>query len=360
MKREYCFRRPESFGFTLVEMLVVIAVIAIVVGLLLPAVQSARESSRRLQCSNNLKQIGLAIGQYHDSLSCLPMGRYKSYDRRYAGTSPPCTSPIVDKSILVAILPFVENRQLYDSINQDLSVFGRENRTSHRVVLGLFACPSDPGSGSLYEGDVSLLSRLGLASPSERLPIFFSNYVGCYGSLDVVALPDRRANNCLITGPLAAQSNGAFCDISPISYASVSDGLSNTLFVSEKSNHKLRLMSGERSPIAKKYGWYFSGNLGDTLFSAAFKPNLGKAVGPIAGDVHAYAASSFHGGGVNCLMGDGSLRFVKDTIQSWGNDPLTGQPQGARRVSGGWWAGLPTPGVWQALATRSGMEFAAE
>ena len=114
-------RRPDR-GFTLIELLVVILIIAILTALLIPAVHSAREASRRLQCVANLKQIGLGLHGYHDVNSALPPGRVKSYDPRYAGSNPPCTATTIDKSIHVMILPFHEQSALYNAINQSTAI----------------------------------------------------------------------------------------------------------------------------------------------------------------------------------------------------------------------------------------------
>jgi prepilin-type processing-associated H-X9-DG protein len=80
-------------------------------------------------------------------------------------------------------------------------------------------------------------------------------------------------------------------------------------------------------------------------------------VGVVAGVAHTYAASSFHPSGINALMGDGSVRPIASTIDSWPFDPATGIPLGARRTPGGWWEDVPPPGVWQALGTRAGSEI---
>ena len=348
---------PNSrLGFTLIESLVVIGIISLLIGLLLPAVQSAREAARRALCGNNLKQFGLALHGYHETFGCLPPGRIKSYDPRYAGRNPPCTSSIVDKSIHVFLLSYLEQKTLYDTINQSLTIFGVENQTIHTCSVAAFACPSDSRSGAPIDLNPGALTRYGDPDPvGGRHRMVLTSYGGCTGAFEVLAFP-LPSNQCKVVPESAGQNNGVFHDVSPITFASVSDGLSNTLFMAEKSTTLIQNLAVANPFEPPKHGWYVSGNWGDTLWTTFYPPNpIHKvALGSFAAQVN--AASSLHPGGLNALMGDGSVRFVKDTIQSWPFNPASGNPVGAFQGGAGDWQNTPSPGVWQSLSTRSGSE----
>jgi len=343
-------------GFSLVELLVTISIVALLIALLLPAVQSAREAARRAQCANNLKQLGLALHSYHDAFGSLPPGRIKSYDPRYAGANPPCTSSIIDKSLEVFALGFMEQTTLYNAINQSLAIVAGENSTVHSIAAPTLACPSDTMSGWPRQLNPGALAKYGVPDPALMV---FTSYTGMIGPLPVVAQPLPQ-NKCVVPGLLIAQCNGVFNDLSPMPLASVTDGLSNTIFMVEKATTTLEGLSVLNPQYAAQHGWYITGNWGDTLVTALYPPNACDKVALGALTAWTNSASSMHPGGVNVLMGDGSVRFVKDTIETWPFDLTTGNPTGASQNTQGAWVNLPTSGIWQALSTRAGGEVVGD
>ena len=350
--------RTERSGLSLVETLVVIGIVSLLVGLLLPAVQSARGSARRFQCASNLRQFGLALHAYHDTYGCLPPGRMKSYDPRYSGTNPPCTSTVVDKGLEIFLLPFVEQAALYGAINQSLTILGVENQTIHTISVAAYACPDDPMSGVSREIYPGALDQYGDPDSAHgRHMMVFTSYAGCMGSLEVIALP-LPGNACRPSPLVIAQCDGAFHDVAPIRFAAFADGLSNSMVMAEHSTTINQDFNSVNPYLFGKYGWYITGNWGDTLFTALYPPNAFKTVGLGATPARVNSASSLHPGGLNVLLGDGSVRFVKETIQTWPFEPATGLPAGASLSPGGWWRNLPPRGVWQALSTRAGGEIA--
>jgi prepilin-type processing-associated H-X9-DG protein len=336
---------------------VVVSIIGLLIALLLPAVQLAREAARRAECLNHLRQIGLALHAYENTDHCLPLGRSLMYDPRFAGPDPPCAVSMIDKSFLLRILPGVEQQPLYNAINHNLTIFGRENATVRATAVAVYACPSDPDAGMVRPGQVSLmLLSFGLARPGEPYPVARGSYAGMFGSLMVDAIPTEE-RGCEVPRAVLAQVNGSIHDDGPVRLSSFGDGLSHTIVVAERALSPLRQINTERGPASARFGWIASGNWGDTLVTAFLPPNMHRKVAADSDPTQVRAASSLHPGGLNTLMGDGSARFIKDTISSWPFDPATGHPAGATITpTFRTWTNLPTPGVWQALATRNGGE----
>ena len=347
--------KTSNRAFTLVECLVVVAVIGLLVALLLPAVQAARESARRASCGNNLKQIGLALISYADVHRCLPPGRARTRDPRYAGINPPCTSQFFDRSFLIAGLPFLEQAPLYNAMNHGRLCTGAENSTTFGVAVATFSCPSDPDA-SVRDMDRNAFNDRGLSNPpGGRYRMAFTSYSGCFGSFATDAYPDPQAG-CVVAPARIAQNNGPFNDRAPITLASFRDGLSHTILVAEKATTSYRALDTPTVIYAIRNGWYVTGSWGDTLFTTFYPPNLYKKLRSSHPDHQLKDASSYHPGGLNALMGDGSVRFIKETIDSWSLDATNGEPAGIGRDPGGWWVHAPKPGVWQALGSRNGSE----
>jgi prepilin-type N-terminal cleavage/methylation domain-containing protein len=205
-------------GFTLVELLVVIAIIGILVALLLPAIQAAREAARRSQCSNNLKQIGLAMHKYHDTFNCLPPG---SVERN--------SSNALDKHLTnwgVAILPFLEQESLFETYNNEQHNTHADNVPVLQTILPPMICPSD-----VMTDKVRTVTQLGgvKAAPA--------SYKGVAGiRLAASAFFDYPPNagtasaNSHKAGPLHVTGiNGLGCE----DFAAILDGTSSTLLVGE-------------------------------------------------------------------------------------------------------------------------------
>ena len=336
-------------GFTLMELLVVISVVGLLMALLLPAVQAAREQSRRAQCLNNLRQIGLGLHGYQTALGSFPLAFTDTFDPRYADlTRPGCDGGLADRSFLVALLPFVEQRVLSNALNHDLYVFSPENTTVTSVGVATYACPSDPDA--LTPRSLSLDGSLGLGYAADQPPRFGrTSYAGFEGTLMEFAYP--AGPDCSVSPQVVPYANGAF-GAPPIGPESFRDGLSSTMMVGERSLTKLRVFEH------KIPSWYHGANcwfdcvVSSTLNTAFFGPNQPDDTPNTGGLV--WASSSQHPGGVNILMADGAVRFIKNSIGSWTTERMQFTNPADYR------SGKITPGVWQNLATRAGGEMTGE
>ena len=319
-------------GFTLIELLVVIAVIVVLIALLLPAVQAAREAARRMQCGNNLKQITLAALNYHEAVRCLPQGISLAFHARQ-----PAEGLFTSASLFVSLGLYLEQQALFNAVNFDVNIHNIENATVSAIGIATLWCPSDPRAAQATPFEHTFFDG------PRNLTVHHSSYVGSAGTWRLEALDPA----------FVTQLTGLFYTQSHTRLAEVTDGTSQTLAFGE---HAYGLLDDDSAPF---WFWWYSGHWRDTLFTTWRPMNPHRKIQGTTGLPFAVleSASSFHTGGCNFAFLDGSVRFLKDSIDSWALDPIDGRPIGVsfdpiqRRTVVG-----TRLGVYQALSTRNGGE----
>ena len=217
-------QRADRSGFTLIELLVVIAIIAVLLGLLLPAVQSAREAARRIQCVNNLKQIALAAHNYLDAIGALPQGMPFQVDGNHPEAS--ALGQVFNAhSIFVAMLPQLEQQPLFNSINFNMNMWNAPNFTIHGVSLNLLSCPSDPGAA-----EARIVPDGSMQDPG-AVTMKYTSYAGNSGTWQLWFQQDF---------PPQQYMNGLFHIRSAVRLAQITDGTSNTIAFSERRHSARR------------------------------------------------------------------------------------------------------------------------
>ncbi|NBX30627.1 DUF1559 domain-containing protein [bacterium] len=324
----------QNRAFTLIELLVVIAIIGLLVGLLLPAIQSARESGRRLQCTNNMKQVALALHGFHSANNVLP---------------PSATDSRVDSlgregwSWIFLTLPFIERNQLHDACMNQSDAWRKTNphwmdaatAALARAPIPLLICPTDTVALLAPEAKYNSLNTWNSYSASK------TNYAANGGYLENWC--GSSAGICSLDQNIRA-STGAFRKSYGASFAHVKDGLSNTFLIGEAGGVPAVASDADRMPGI----WVGGGGQGyqsDCVRYSANKLNSG---------TNEPAFGSFHSGGANFALVDGSVRFVTDTINSnsaniWGYD-ASDESKIAKAQSE---LVNPSRGVYQRLSTRA-------
>jgi len=300
-------RQRRAKAFTLIELLVVVAIIGVLISLLLPAVQYAREAARRAQCTNNLKQIGLAVHNYADAHECLAPGYVSLWDDRLQSDTG------AGWGWASFLLPYVEQGELYQSINFDCNIEWEENRTTRLRGVGGYFCPSDDMPSiwmSTREGQFTTQDGTVFHNIFPIAQTAGANYVGVYG-----------------IGEPGVDGDGVFFRNSRIKFQEISDGLSQTAFVGERSRRLnygrgFATWTGSITPAAL---YSCGGNVDpdappsnngchreDACGMVLGHTGEGNGPGALGGDVNQFLSE--HAQGCNFLFGDGHVRFISGSI----------------------------------------------
>jgi prepilin-type N-terminal cleavage/methylation domain-containing protein len=362
MKKPVLTGRRSPIGFTLIELLVVIAIIAILIALLLPAVQQAREAARRTQCKNNLKQLGLALHNYHDVFGKFP------YAKGGTGWVQNNSGNWGRLSGLVPLLPYIEQQNLYTQISTPLAggpfnglwpAMGPEPwQTGYRpwrIQVPGYLCPSDSQPDQTWNDGKSPIAKTNYGFSAGDSIIRGQNDMnprGMFGANRCFSIADALdgTSNTIVMAELVRQTTGRF----KLGATALVAGTDTNPRLCEQALDPADTSRFNNSVTV--YGWsgdrYCDSNISMTGFNTVLPPNSPRCTNDgWDGRWGIYSVQSRHTGGVQILLGDGSARFVSENIDS-GNKSAPDVD-----ANGG---GRSPYGVWGALGSRAGQEVIGE
>jgi len=316
--------RQRHRGFTLIELLVVIAIIAVLIALLLPAVQSAREAARRMQCVTNLKQLGIAMHNYHDTVGTFPIGAMGYWYRNGTVANYPDGTPKLNhrRTWAFMILPYLEQASMANAINFSLpmnytATLPKANLTVTMTLVQGFICPSDPSGGKIE---------------SERR---MGNYDVNWGNSTWFQGTDPTYDPWLGPFPPGATqpvrfAGAPFAQDKSFGIQNITDGTSNTLLMAELIIGADHVNPATGKTVNDHRGDIYNDDRNASMFMAYTPPNSsfhdwmdgGYCSYPFGTNPPCdgsktpgfNASRSFHPGGVNALLSDGSVKFFKNSI----------------------------------------------
>lgn len=319
--------RKRKRGFTLIELLVVIAIIAILIALLLPAVQQAREAARRTQCKNNLKQLGLALHNYHDTFNLFPPAHMRTQ------SASPATGALTGWrgfSLHAMILPYIEQTNLFNQINFNTYFDEPSNLVARRTKIAAFLCPSDtPYPGSADIGNNNYAGSMGPSLGQYVSPIGLRD--GMFNFDVVVRMGDIRdgtSNTIAMAEHLIGDNaNTAYTPGDVVRAIPWSGSTNYKPTQADLNTYGAACDAGRANHHSHNGREWAIGMPAQTLFNTAATPNWRfPTCQPCVGcgwmdSQGIFPSRSRHTGGVQVLLGDGSARFVSENIDlaTWQN-----------------------------------------
>lgn len=298
-------------AFTLIELLVVIAIIAILIGLLLPAVQKVREAANRAKCTNNLKQLGVALHAFHDTNGALPPGAEQDVCPR---SNSACTTGFIrGTSWIVHTLPYIEQDNIYRLYNFDLAHNAAANGTNVGMqVVKTIYCPSGPDPQKYKDPNAGTVNNpsthyYGISGPGDVV----DNTTNVVNGTTFTYRVGDAANNAAWSGngmlTQYRDSTGSISTKYKVRLTDVTDGTTNTIMVGERS---INLPSGQTND----YRSWIRGNNGGSGTTKCVTYPINSTMYNGSNNFNHISMASHHTGGCNFALGDGSVRFIRSSI----------------------------------------------